>query len=160
MARLLVLSMTIAVLAFAAACGGGGDDGPTATPAAGDSTPGALREVDDLGYLDVFCGGVARYFDVVQTATTVDEIAEAVAVFVSEMEAVVPPEDVRPFHQAFIDYLRASADDPTSLLVEPPPVPDEDVRERLAGKESQVDSCKESNFFSSRDPDATSTPGF
>ena len=159
MARLLVLSMTVAVLAFAA-CGGGGDDSPTATPAAGGATPGTPREVDDLGYLEVFCGGIARYFDAVQTATTVDEIAGAVDAFVSEMEAVAPPEDVRPFHQAFIDYLRASADDPTSLLVEPPPVPDEAIRDRLAGKESQVDSCKESNFFSSRDPEAAPTPGF
>lgn len=162
MNRFLVLSMTLAgALVVFAACGGGDDDGATPSPTAPTGvTPGQPREVDDLGFLDVFCGGVARYFGVVEVATTVEEIAEAVEVFAAEMEAIVPPVDVQPFHQAFIDYLRASADDPTSLLVEPPPVPEEAVRKRLAGKESQIDSCKQAAFFSSRDPDATPTPNF
>lgn len=159
MVRGSLLVIAAAALWAAAACGGSGDDEATATPPQ-NATPGTVRQVDDLGYLDVFCGGVARYFDVVQTATTVDEIAEAVEVFIAELEAIEPPEDVQPFHEAFLEYLRASTDDPTRLLVAPPPVPDEAVRDRLASKESQVDSCQASNFFSSRDPDATPTPNF
>lgn len=161
MIRLALAFLAPAMLAMTVACGG--DDGDTSAPTAtvsADVTPGQPRDVDDLGYLDVFCSGIARYFDAVDTATTADEIADAVEAFTRDLEGVTPPEDVRPFHQAFIDYLRASADDPTSLLVDPPPVPPEDVRDRLAGKESEVDSCKASEFFSSRDPNVTPTPAF
>ena len=105
-------------------------------------------DVDDEAYLAVLCAGLDRFSDAIQVETEEAGIAAAIEAFIGDLEAVAPPEDLRDFHEAFIDYLEDAIDDPTSPLVVPPPLPEDDVRERLAGKQSSVEECREPTFFS------------
>ena len=104
--------------------------------------------VDDEGYLAVMCANLDRFSDAILVETEEAGIAAVIEAFIEELRAVEPPADLREFHDAFIDYLEAAVDDPTSPLVLSPPLPDDDVRERLAGKERSVDECREPTFFS------------
>lgn len=105
-------------------------------------------DVDDEAYLAVLCAGLDRFSDAIQVETEEAGIAAAIEAFIEDLEAVAPPEDLRDFHGAFIAYLEDAVDDPTSPLVVPPPLPEDDVRERLAAKESSVAECREPTFFS------------
>ena len=104
--------------------------------------------VDDEGYLAVMCLNLDRFSDAILVETEEAGIAAVIEAFIDELRAVEPPADLREFHDAFIEYLEAAVDDPTSPLVLSPPLPDDDVRERLAGKERSVDECREPTFFS------------
>ena len=104
--------------------------------------------VDDEGYLAVMCANLDRFSDAILVETEEAGIAAVIEAFIEELRAVDPPADLREFHDAFIDYLEEAVDDPTSPLVLSPPLPDDDVRERLAGKERSVDECREPTFFS------------
>ncbi|MCY4393394.1 MAG: hypothetical protein OXE43_15325 [Chloroflexi bacterium] len=104
--------------------------------------------VDDEGYLAVMCANLDRFSDAILVETEEAGIAAVIEDFIDELEAVAPPADLRDFHEAFIEYLEDAVDDPTSPLVLPPPLPDDDVRERLAGKERSVEECREPTFFS------------
>ncbi len=104
--------------------------------------------VDDEGYLAVMCANLDRFSDAILVETEEAGIAAVIEDFIDELEAVDPPADLRDFHEAFIEYLEEAVDDPTSPLVLPPPLPDDDVRERLAGKERSVEECREPTFFS------------
>ncbi|MDE2933915.1 MAG: hypothetical protein F4X03_03030 [Dehalococcoidia bacterium] len=132
MARSLPALVIVALLGlFALAC----DDGPPPDPVA------------DEEYLAVMCVNLDRFSDAVMEATAEAEIAEVIEGFIEELEAVEPPADLRDFHEAFIEYLEEAVDDPTSPLVLAPPLPDDDVRERLADKERSVEECREPTFF-------------
>ncbi len=104
--------------------------------------------VDDEGYLAVMCANLDRFSDAILVETEEAGIAAVIEDFIDEMEAVEPPADLRDFHEAFIEYLEDAVDDPTSPLVLPPPLPDDEVRERLAAKERSVEECREPTFFS------------
>ncbi len=111
-----------------------------------DASP---TDVDDEAYLAVLCAGLDRFSDAIQVETEEAGIAAAIEAFIEDLSAVAPPRDLRDFHEAFIDYLEDAVDDPTSPLVVAPPLPADDVRERLAGKERSVEECREPTFFSS-----------
>ena len=111
-----------------------------------DSPPPSA--VDDEGYLAVMCANLDRFSDAIQVETREAGIAAVIEDFIDELEAVEPPADLRDFHADFIDYLEDAVDDPTSPLVAPPPLPGEEARERLAGKEGSVAECREPTFFS------------
>ena len=133
MARTLpVLALSAVLGLLVLAC----DDGPP---------PSA---VDDEGYLAVMCANLDRFSDAILVETEEAGIAAVIEDFIDELEAVAPPADLRDFHGAFIEYLEDAVDDPTSPLVLPPPLPDDDVRERLAAKERSVEECREPTFFS------------
>lgn len=117
------------------------DDGPPPDPVA------------DEEYLAVMCVNLDRFSDAVIEATAEAEIAEVIEDFIEELEAVEPPADLREFHAAFIEYLEEAVDDPTSPLVLAPPLPDDDVRERLADKERSVEECREPTFFNGSQAD-------
>jgi hypothetical protein len=125
------------------ACGGGGGGDDTA-PAAAPPTPSA---VDDAAYLAIMCAGLDAFSDAIDTATNVDAIAAVIEDFIAELQAVSPPADIAEFHEAFTNYLIEALDDPTSPLIVPPPLPDDDVRERLADLEDDVAACKSPTFF-------------
>ena len=103
--------------------------------------------VDDEAYLAVMCSNLGRFSDAILVETEEAGIAAVIEDFIEELEAVEPPADLREFHDAFLEYLEDAVDDPTSPLVLPPPLPDDDVRERLAGKERAVPECREPTFF-------------
>lgn len=131
----LVLAALLGLLALAC------DDEPPPDPVA------------DEEYLAVMCVNLDRFSDAVMEATAEAEIAEVIEDFIEALEAVEPPADLREFHEAFIDYLREAVDDPTSPLVLAPPLPDDDVRERLADKERSVEECREPTFFNGSQAD-------
>ncbi len=110
-----------------------------------DASP---TDVDDEAYLAVLCAGLDRFSDAIQVETEEAGIAAAIEAFIEDLEAVAPPQDLSDFHAAFIEYLEDAVDDPTSPLVVAPPLPEDDVRERLAGKERSVEACREPTFFS------------
>ena len=133
MARSLPVLAAAGLLALLAiACG---DDGPPPSP------------VSDEGYLALMCANLDRFSDAVAVETEEAGIAAVIEDFVEALEGVEPPADLREFHAEFIAYLEEAVDDPTSPLVLPPPLPDDDVRERLAGKERSVSECREPTFF-------------
>ncbi|MCY3602470.1 MAG: hypothetical protein OXH12_05250 [Chloroflexi bacterium] len=109
--------------------------------------------VADEEYLAVMCVNLDRFSDAVIEATVEAEIAEVIEAFIEELKAVEPPADLREFHAAFIEYLEEAVDDPTSPLVLAPPLPDDDVRERLADKERSVEECREPTFFNGSQAD-------
>lgn len=112
-----------------------------------DAPPPAA--VGDRGYLAVMCAGLDRFSDAIMAETEEAGIAAVIEDFIGELRAVAPPADLRAFHDAFIAYLEDAVDDPTSPLVLEPPLPDDDVRERLAEQERSVPECREPTFFSS-----------
>ena len=108
----------------------------------------ATDPVADEEYLAVMCVNLDRFSDAVMVETEEAGIAAVIETFIEELEAVEPPDDLRDFHEAFIEYLEDAVDDPTSPLVLAPPLPDDDVRERLAERERSVEQCREPTFFS------------
>ena len=153
MARMRRIGLALALLALTiglaiAACGGGDDDDGDASPTVPAGDPTALpREVDDEAYLAVLCSGLESFSNAINTEPTEEGISRVIVAFIEDLEAVEPPEDVRPFHLAFIGYLQEAVDDPTRPLTTEPPLPDEDVRDRLAEKERRVDECRDATFF-------------
>ncbi len=134
------IPLVLLLLAFLpVACGGGAEDDPTPVP-----TP---SDVDDEAYLAIICEGLDAFSDAVDTSTTVEQLAASIQTFIDELQAVAPPADVAEFHTAFTNYLIQSLDDPTRPLVAPPPLPSDDIRERLADKERNVTACKNPTFF-------------
>ena len=132
MARLFPVLMLAGLLALMAlAC----DDNPP---------PSA---VDDEAYLAVMCANLDRFSDAVQVEKKEAGIAAVIQDFIDALEAVEPPADLQDFHDAFLEYLEDALDDPTSPLVLAPPLPDDEARERLAGKERSVAECREPTFF-------------
>ena len=132
MARLFPVLMLAGLLALVAlAC----DDNPP---------PSA---VDDEAYLAVMCANLDRFSDAVQVEKKEAGIAAVIQDFIDALEAVDPPADLQDFHDAFLEYLEDALDDPTSPLVLAPPLPDDEARERLAGKERSVAECREPTFF-------------
>ncbi len=132
MARLFPVLMLAGLLALVAlAC----DDNPP---------PSA---VDDEAYLAVMCANLDRFSDAVQVEKKEAGIAAVIQDFMDALEAVEPPADLQDFHDAFLEYLEDALDDPTSPLVLAPPLPDDEARERLAGKERSVAECREPTFF-------------
>ena len=132
MARLFPVLMLAGLLALVAlAC----DDNPP---------PSAVA---DEAYLAVMCANLDRFSDAVQVETEESGIAAVIQDFIDALEAVDPPADLQDFHDAFLEYLEDALDDPTSPLVLAPPLPDDEARERLAGKERSVAECREPTFF-------------
>ena len=126
----LVIAGLLALLVLAC-----GDDGPP---------PSA---VDDEGYLAVMCANLDRFSDAIQVETEEAGIVAVIEDFIAALEGVEPPADLQDFHESFIDYLEEAVDDPTSPLVLAPPLPDDDARARLAGKERSVAECRAPTFF-------------
>jgi len=133
---LLLLSMILAVGAFAACGGDDADDEP-------EGAPGTDEE-----YLALICQGTQDFSNAVITKTTADDIGAVIRDFIKVMEDANPPEDLRTYNDEFVQYLEDSVADPTSLLTRKPPLPEEDVQRRLAQKELSVDECKDGTYFS------------
>ena len=143
--RWLLALFLLPVLPLAAACGGGDDDDEeTATPTVNTEAGPPLNDTD---YLETLCTGLSNYQDALLSKQTAEEIGEVITDFADEMRAVNPPEDVSEFHLAFVSYLEAAVADPTSLVTTQPPLPDEDVRERLANKVNDIPECKYPTFL-------------
>lgn len=143
----LVLALILACASLAFACGG--DDKPKggggSANGAGLPTPSGPA-LDDAAYLRVFCTGLTNYLEAVNTKPK-DGITQAVKDYVSSMEKVNPPEDVRPFHAAYIKYLRDALDEPTALVTRQPPKPAEPVRTRLNEETKKVAECRFPTFL-------------
>lgn len=149
--RVPLAAVALAALLFAAACGGDSDPKPTPTAAA----PGP--DLSDEEYLKVLCQGITDFQDALLSAPTSEKIAEAIDGYVTNMDGVNPPGDLRQWHADYLQYLRNARDgDPTSLVTADPPQPDQDVSDRLALKWQQVDECKYPTFL--RSSEATPTP--
>ena len=121
-------------------------------PRASNTDAGAIEvatgtPVTDEAYLAVFCTGATRYREAVNTESTKEGLAKAVQEYANGMAKVVPPEDLRTFHGAFIKYLSDAVSEPTSLLTKAPPLPADSLRSRLAGKTSDVPECKYPTFL-------------
>lgn len=137
--RWLALIALVLVGSFAAlACGD--DDAP---PKGGGT---------DEDYLKAICTGVSNFSDALISKTTAKEIGDVIQQFIDEMEKVDPPADLVAYNKSFIQYLKDSLSDPTSLVTKTPPEPPQAVRDRLASKESTVSECKDPTFFSRQSP--------
>jgi len=155
MPRILVLLAIVGLVTTA--CGGGDDD---ATPSAVSPSPTApastaARDVTDEEYLAVICSGLDGFWFALNNARTVEEIRGTVQDFIANLEVVLPAPDVRPFHTDLLAYLEEAIDEPTQLATAPRPLPEESVRERLAGKEEDVAECDDLTFFAERPEDRT-----
>mgnify|MGYP000632419890 CR=1 FL=1 len=128
----------IAVLAFA--CGGDEDPKPTATA------------VSDEAYLKAICSGSSAFSSALLTKTKPEEIGQVIKAFSASMKALTPPNDLKDYNAQFTKYLDDAVVDPTSLVTRNPPLPKQEIRDRLAAKESSVPECKDGTFFSRPSP--------
>jgi hypothetical protein len=143
--------LVVGALALAA-CGGSDNNNGNPSPSPGATQQPATPSpggppLSDEEYLRVFCNGLNDYTNALNTATTTEAIAEVVRAYVAAMRQVTPPADVREFHAAYVKYLEDAVDDPTSLVVTPPPKPADTVRRRLAEKQRDVAECKFPTFL-------------
>lgn len=131
----LLLLSTVLTAGLLAACGDDNDtpDGPGGS---------------DEDYLRLICQGTQDFSNALVSKTTADEIGEVIRDFIETMEGANPPADLREYNEDFTQYLEDALADPTSLLTRRPPLPDEDIQQRLASKELSVDECKAGTFFS------------
>ena len=137
--RWLALSLAVSLVALVAlACGD-----HAAAPKGGGT---------DEDYLKAVCTGVSNFSDALISKTTAKEIGDVIQQFIDEMEKVNPPADLVAYNKSFIQYLKDSLSDPTSLVTKPPPEPPQSVRDRLASKESSIPECKNPTFFSRQNP--------
>ncbi|MEP6870689.1 MAG: hypothetical protein ABI939_02450 [Anaerolineaceae bacterium] len=130
-AVLLPLALSVMV-----ACGG--DNAPKGRPDA----------VSDEAYLKAICSGSAAFSSALLTKTKAEEIGQVIKAFSASMKALTPPDDLKDYNTQFTKYLDDAVADPTSLVTRTPPLPKQDVRDRLAVKESNVPECKDGTFFS------------
>jgi hypothetical protein len=133
--RLFLLLAVAAPLQLAAS---GGDD---------DDSNGGGTGTDE-GYLKAICTGTSDFSNALLSKTTAAEIADVIRAFITKMKAANPPADLVKYNDEFIKYLEDSVSDPTSLVTKQPPLPSDDIRKRLAAKESSVAECKDPTFFS------------
>ena len=147
--RLLALVLALSFLAIS--CGGGSSDPDGGSGSnGGEPSPTVVsRAVADEEYLAVMCTGLERFSTAIATETTAAGISAVIVEFTGELEAIDPPTDVVPFHEAFIAFLEEAVDDPTRPLVVAPPLPSDEVRDRLGAKERGVAECREPTFFGS-----------
>ena len=162
--RFLALGFLVLLpLAAIVACGGDDDD-PTPTPAVSETPDSAttsaptpagtpIGPLTDEEYLAVICSGLEDYTAAIIREQTVEGLSAVVRDYVVSLQAVLPPEDVADFHNQFIAYLTAAIESPTDLLATPRPLPPDDVRDRLAGKEEDVEECRNARFFAEREED-------
>lgn len=135
-----------------AACGNEDDAEPLPTPRV---DPGEVRAVSDEEYLAIICTGLEEFSSALIRADSPEEIIEVVQAYIDSLVVVEPPEDVQPFHNRFVGYLDESLEDPGQLVMRPRPLPEDDVRERLAEVERDVDECQDLVFFAERQDDVT-----
>jgi hypothetical protein len=127
------------VVLAGAACGGGSKSSATPTP----SGP----TISDEEYLRAICVGVTQFSDALVSKSSADEITKVVRDFSASMKQLTPPADLQKYNADFTKYLDDAANDPTSLLTTKPPLPADNVRQRLAAKETNVPECKAPTFF-------------
>ena len=141
--------VAVSLLLLAAACGTDKKNSAGSADGAGDASPPAAvgAAATDEEYLKVFCTGATRYQEAVNTEKTADGIAKAIKEYVAGMQSIVPPADVKPFHDAYVKHLQDSIGDPTSLLTKKAPLPPDGVRGRLADKATNVVECKFPTFL-------------
>lgn len=135
----LLLIAAVSFVLFA--CDPGDVVEPTPTPAE------ATNGVSDAQYLAIICTGLDRFSSSLVQADTEDEIVTVIRDYIGSLEEVSPPVDAEEFHQEFIEYLRESMDEPGELATRPRPVPEDDVRDRMAHAERNVDECQDLAFF-------------
>ena len=128
------------IVALAFACGG--DDSSKPTPIA----------VSDDAYLKAICSGSSAFSNALLTKTKPEEIGQVIKAFSASMKALTPPNDLKDYNGQFTKYLDDAVVDPTSLVTRNPPLPKQEIRDRLAAKESAVPECKDGTFFSRSSP--------
>jgi hypothetical protein len=106
----------------------------------------------DEDYLKAVCTGISNFSGALISKTTAKEIGDVIQQFIDEMEKVDPPADLVAYNKSFVQYLKDSLSDPTSLVTKTPPEPPQAVRDRLAAKESSIAECKDPTFFSRKSP--------
>lgn len=143
MQRLLLVSLVLPLLVLAA-CGGDKKDSAPGTAGA-DATPGV--PLSDEAYLRGLCTGLTRYLETANTAKTKEDIGKELNRYIDDLKKLTPPADAASFHTAYLAYLEGARDDPTKPLATKPPVPEKDVRERLAKKQKDVAECKPPTFL-------------
>ena len=147
LSRFAAVGVLGAMFAAFAACGddGGGTKTDTSNP---NETPVASgTPLSDEAYLKVFCTGTVAYQDALLTKPKADDIAAVIKTYIASMEKVTPPEDLAKFHADYVQYLRDSVKDPTSLVTRAPPKPADGPRQRLAAKVTSVPECKYPTFL-------------
>lgn len=135
-----------AFLLLSTACGGGGDKAKTDTANPGETAIAGVPLTDEA-YLKVFCTGTVAYQDALLTKPKAEDIAAVIKEYVGSMEKVTPPADLVSFHTAYVQYLRDSVKDPTSLVTRAPPKPADGPRERLKARVTSVPECKYPTFL-------------
>jgi hypothetical protein len=151
--RFLGLALAAAVVLPALACsGGGGTSNPASSPIASPTNPAGSpvatgTPLSDEAYLRVICTGTQNFSDALMSQSSPEGIAKSVRDFISSLQGVNPPADLRPFHESLLGYLQDSVDNPLELATKPRPEPEEDVRQRLAAKETGIAECEKAKYF-------------
>lgn len=138
-----------------AACGGGGDDDDT-TPDAGEPfMDTSVPQLNDTEYVAALCDSIEEWVDAVNTRGTVEELQEARDKLEADTRALHPPEGAEDFQRDYVQYLDNAESVPTILVTQSPPLPDGELRTRLA--DAEADAGCEFPLFTRGE--ATPTPG-
>ena len=127
----LLLAALVCLPLVLAACGGDGEDGDSFPTPSGPP-------LGDIEYVQELCDGITNWVDAALTKSTEDELRQAVDEFIEHMRGVSPPEDARSYHGEFVKYLEGERSEPTTLFTKDPPLPERELRERLAAAEREA----------------------
>lgn len=154
MRPILALAATAVLLA---GCGGGGDDDKDPSPLATEQPfmDTSAPQLDDTEYVAALCDGIETYMEAVNNRGE-EELREVRATMEANARALHPPEGAEEFQRDYVAYLESAESDPTLLLVTDPPLPQGELRTRLASAEA--DAGCEIPLFTRGDP-ASPTPG-
>jgi hypothetical protein len=138
--------VTVLALPVLAACGD--DDNDKGASAATQTPSGGGVALSDEAYLKVLCTGLVKYQDtILSTTTKADDIAKVIRDYIASFDGVTPPKGLEKWQQDYTKYLNDAINDPTALVVTPPPMPPDSERDRLASKTSSVPECKYPTFL-------------
>lgn len=153
MRRLLPFALIATVLL--AACGGGDNDDES-VPDDQSFMDTSAPQLSDGDYVAALCDGIEGYMEAVLSKGE-PEIRAARDKLEADTRGLHPPEGTQDFHRDFVEYLAGAESDPTLLLTTDPPLPNGELRDRLAAAESGA-SC-EYQLFARTEPSPTATPG-
>lgn len=146
---LLFAFAVAAVVVLMTSCGGDGDSGKK-TPSVLAGTP-----VSDADYLGMICRGSNDFIVAINSNPDVNAIRKVVESWKQEVEQTTPPDDLRDWQADFVAYLGVVAGEPTKGLTQSPPLPPDDIRQRLVSHRSEVPDCQGRTFL---DPSPTAAP--
>lgn len=100
----------------------------------------------DEEYLRAFCTATSAFSDDLVTATSPDAIQRTIADYREALIPLEPADDLRGFHQEYLNYLADTFNSPGALDGDPPEPPSRTLL-RLNALARSIDECDDTTLF-------------